>query len=206
VTVPTIPELQEYRWQFDQAARDADAVMRNLSDRDAFWRPSPGRWSVAECIAHLTVLNGFYVPAIESSIAVARMRRQLGRGPFRYGFIWAWVVRSLEPAGKQRVRTPRIFTPPASGTKSAVLSEFQRVQQRLIALLEEADGIHLGRTRVRSPVSRFVRIPLGLAFAGIVAHERRHIAQAQRVRQSLEFPAGAPAPNSPRQPIDDSGA
>jgi len=87
-----------------------------------------------------------------------------------------------------------------------VLSEFQRVQQRLIALLEEADGIHLGRTRVRSPVSRFVRIPLGLAFAGIVAHERRHIAQAQRVRQSLEFPAGAPAPNSPRQPIDDSGA
>jgi hypothetical protein len=39
--------------------------------------------------------------------------------------------------------------------------------------------------RVASPVSRTLRMSLGMALAQTAAHERRHLEQARRVRHQL---------------------
>jgi hypothetical protein len=39
-----------------------------------------------------------------------------------------------------------------------------------------------------SPVARWLRMPLGSGFAMMLAHERRHLAQARRVLSTEGFP------------------
>jgi hypothetical protein len=55
--------------------------------------------------------------------------------------------------------------------------------------LRQANGLDLSRARVRSPASKWLRMPLGSGFAVMTAHERRHLWQARRVTSSPGFPA-----------------
>jgi hypothetical protein len=54
--------------------------------------------------------------------------------------------------------------------------------------LRQANGVDLGRARVRAPVLSWIRIPLGSGFAAMAAHERRHLWQARRITQMAAFP------------------
>ena len=59
------PELADYRRQF----RDNRSVARDLCaplTHEAFnWRPSDGRWSIAECLTHLVISGQLYSDAIQ---------------------------------------------------------------------------------------------------------------------------------------------
>ena len=55
--------------------------------------------------------------------------------------------------------------------------------------LRQANGVDLARARVRMPVSGWLQIPLGSGFALLVAHARRHLAQAKRVMDAENFPS-----------------
>ena len=47
---------------------------------------------------------------------------------------------------------------------------------------DEANGIDLAAVKVDNPVSRWFKLSLGQELAFTAAHERRHLAQASRVR------------------------
>jgi hypothetical protein len=51
--------------------------------------------------------------------------------------------------------------------------------------LERADGLDLRRIKVATPISRFLKMSLGMMFAQAAAHEQRHLMQARRVREQL---------------------
>ena len=70
---------------------------------------------------------------------------------------------------------PRVAVPPT----------FLQVQDQLTLQLERADGLDLRRVKVSTPISRFLKMSLGMMFAQVAAHERRHLAQAQRVHEKL---------------------
>jgi hypothetical protein len=69
---------------------------------------------------------------------------------------------------------------------------FFHVQSKFLRQIERADGLDLSRVKVPMPVSRFFKLGLGAAFARTAAHERRHLAQARRVRSKI--PHGVPLP------------
>jgi hypothetical protein len=54
--------------------------------------------------------------------------------------------------------------------------------------LERAAGVDLGRARARTPLSRRPATLLG-CLSLMLAHERRHLWQARRVRSQAAFPA-----------------
>ena len=68
--------------------------------------------------------------------------------------------------------------------RSEVTAAFRAYQVQYIDRLRQANGLDLARARVASPVVRWVRMPLGSGFLTMVAHERRHLAQARRVLQA----------------------
>jgi hypothetical protein len=43
--------------QLDEIRRRAEALARGLTPAQLTKRPHPGKWSIAECIAHLNVLR-----------------------------------------------------------------------------------------------------------------------------------------------------
>ena len=59
------------------------------------------------------------------------------------------------------------------------------MRDELAERVRQADGLDLGSNRVVSPVTPLLRMPLGAYFAFVMAHERRHLWQAWRVREGL---------------------
>ena len=185
---PSMPELREYQRQFEAITADAGELLARLTDAQFNWRPVPGRWSIAECLAHLNVTGQMYLPLIERSIREARERRAFGRGPFRHGLLGNLFVRAAEPPAKIKIKTPKLFAPLPEHLLIVVAPAFSSLHEQLFRLLREADGIDLARARLTSPVTRFLRLSLGQCFAFIAAHERRHLWQARQVRDDPAFP------------------
>ena len=179
-----IPELEGYRQQYEALKRDAAELLDGLTQTQFNWRASPGRWSIAECLVHLNLTGQLYLPLIEDAISRARARQLFGQGPFRHSFLINWFIRMNEPPVKLKVKAPKIFVPPPDQPLDHVASDFMALQDQLLNLVSESNGLHLSRIKVTSPVSRLFKTSLGQCFAFHAAHERRHLWQARQVRRA----------------------
>jgi hypothetical protein len=185
-----VSELDLYRQQFEQIQQRASGLTAGLDEARFNWRPSPQDWSIEECLAHLIVAGHWEVRAIEEAIGRGRKRGLTGQGPFEYGAIDRFLVDQTEPPVRTPVPAPRHFHPLHGQPVTAVMPTFLHLQSQLILQLARAEGLDLRRVKVATPISRLVKMSLGMTFAQIAAHERRHLEQARRVREKLPL-AGA---------------
>jgi hypothetical protein len=183
------PEIDEFRAEFERLSAEADALVAPLREDQFHWQPAAGAWSIARCIDHLNVTARLYLPKLDEGIAAAIQRGQYAEGPFRYTWIGRLMVRSQEPPARLKVKTPHVFEPPERRARAEIMAAFRAYQVQFVDRLRQANGLDLARARVRSPVSHWIRLPLGSAFALVAAHERRHLWQAHRVRATPAFPA-----------------
>lgn len=186
------PEIDDLRTQFESLSAQGDALVSPLSEVQFTWQPRPGVWSVAECIEHLNVTARLYLPKLDEAISDAIRRGVYAEGPFRYNWLGRFVVRSMEPPVRMRMRTPKTFQPPPSRTRHEIMAAFRAYQVQFVDRLRQANGLDLASARVTSPASKWIRLPLGSGFALMTAHERRHLWQAQRVTAAPDFPSDAP--------------
>jgi hypothetical protein len=182
------PELDAFRKQFEALADEADALTAPLTDEQFFWSPPTGGWSVSLCLDHLNVSARVYLPALDEGIADAIRRGRYGEGPFRYNLLARLFVRSIEPPVRMKFRAPRVFAPGPPRPRQETLAAFRAYQVQFVDRLRQANGLDLARARIMSPGSRFLRLPLGAAFALMVAHERRHLWQARNIVADPAFP------------------
>lgn len=180
-----VSELELYRRQFEQIQQQARELTAGLNEARFNWRPSPQDWSIEECLAHLTMVGQWEVRAIEEAISQAHQRGLTGQGPFQYGAIDRFLVDQTEPPVRSPVPAPRHFVPLHGQPVTAVMPTFFHVQSQLILELTRAEGLDLRRVKVSTPISRFLKMSLGMMFAQVAAHERRHLQQAARVREKL---------------------
>lgn len=168
----------------DLLPKAADAAA-GLSQAEFNWRPAPGAWSVAECLAHLNVTDELYSVKIAAAIASARRAGVTGAGPFQLGWLETQFLRFMEPPSKMRFKSPKEFTPAAEHNIDRVLDSWRRTRLRLLKLAAEAEGLHLTKIRVQSPATALIQVSLLGAFGIAAAHDRRHLWQAGRIRSML---------------------
>jgi hypothetical protein len=196
VTVPVLellPEdIQEVLIALDDNDRQAEAVARGLDDERFNWRPDGRSWSVAQCLDHLNVANRAYLGPMRAALERARQKGAMRRGAIQPGFVGRWFVATLEPPPKRRLPAPKKIVPAARKGRDEVMEEWRRVQSEAKELLREAAGQDLNGTRFVNPFFSLIRFSVGTGFQVIAAHERRHLWQAERVRQNPRFPEGGP--------------
>ena len=175
----TLAELIE---SFVPKARELYAA---LSPAAFVWRPSPGAWSVAECLDHLNVTNKLYVQQIEQALSAGRASGLLGSGPFRMGWVERTFVGSLEPPVKLRVKAPAKFKPVPGSSAEQIVAEWERTHTQLAELARASDGLHLTKIRIPSPGTSLLKFSLFAVYHLIPAHDRRHLWQASRVVEQL---------------------
>lgn len=182
------PEIDEFRSQFEQISADADALVAPLSDEQFAWQPAPNAWSVSQCLDHLNATARQYLPVIDEGIAEAIRSGLYGAGPYSYNWIGRLMVYLVQPTTRLRASTPKAFRPEPGRSRHDVTAAFRAYQVQYVDRLRQANGLDLARARVASPVERWIRMPLGSGFAVMLAHERRHLAQARRVLSAEGFP------------------
>lgn len=185
---PLAHDLAECLRHLDEIDTDAADLLAGLSENQFHWSPVSSRWSIAQCLSHLVIVGGIYLPLLDEAIRVGRDENATGRGPFRYGFVERWFVHSTEPPPSLRLRTPESARPPDDQPLDQVAADFQAMQGALRERILGAKGLDLARVRLDSPFSRSLRMGLGTTFQFLAAHERRHLWQARQVRKDENFP------------------
>jgi hypothetical protein len=187
---PLVPELQDRDRQFSAAKDTARALTEGLTDAQFNWRPEPGRWSIAECLDHLTATGSKLLPGMDAAIERARARGKAASGPFSYGWFDNWFIRGTGPmpATSKGMKHPKQYAPKADQPVERALPAFLELQDQLIQRLHAANGLDLARIKISSPILRLLRISLGAWFAATAGHQERHLEQARRVREHPGFP------------------
>jgi hypothetical protein len=174
--------------QLDAIVSDARRLTEGLTPQQLNWRPDARRWSIGQCLEHITLTARLYPAEIERMIGEARERAGTLR-PYREGWFSRWMVTNMEPPPRLRVRTKRSVDPASDLDRDAVLRDFENVMGALRDLVRSADGTSLRHGRMRSPFAPILRFTLAQTFAINTAHARRHLWQARQVRQHANFPA-----------------
>ena len=166
---------------------EVEALGARASDVAFASAPEGGGWSAGECLEHLTLMNRIYLDAIDEA---TRRGRAAGRKvvpdgpPKRHGWLGDAFVRSLAPPATLKTRTFR-RTVPARRPRADVLRDFMATQDRLVSTIDGARDLDFSRVRMSSPFFRLLRLSLGQSFGAMLAHNRRHIAQAEAALASL---------------------
>src|SRR5690349_2963008 len=124
------PEGQQMLEQLEAIKAEGRSVAADLTAEQFNWHPDRGRWSIAECLQHLNVGVSKTLPAFDRAIAAGRSKGQFASGPFRYRWFSRWMIGSMEPPPKWRMKAPRIFRIPVGVTYRGadVLAEFLSVR------------------------------------------------------------------------------
>ena len=163
-----------------------------LSAVQFHWQPVPGKvWSVGQCVEHLRRTNGVYLAALTAAAQKGGSQGPARRDALRPNRLGRWFVGMIEPPPRFRVPVPLpAMVPPSQGDPGTIWTGFLGTQAGIVELLHASVGLDLCGIRFLNPVAKNLPLfNLAAGFLILAAHERRHLAQARRVRELAGFPA-----------------
>ena len=179
--------LQTITVESQKNSEQAQQLAANLSEEQLNWKPSPDRWSVAQCLEHLSAATKGFYPYFTTAIARGKEKWPVS-GAVRYKptLVGGWLARQLLPETTRKLPAPKIFRPEEGPVIRDPLERFLQQQQSFLKYINEARGLDYNKTRIRSPVTPLLRYSLADAFVITVVHSWRHLAQARRVLEAYQ--------------------
>lgn len=174
---------------FDQLTNDllvlrvkAQQRFRPLSAEELNRRPSPSRWSAGQCLEHLNIVGGYYLPSIATRIARAK---KLGSKPAaiaKQGFIGRRLVEAMRtPASTKAYTSAQRYAPTGTRLPRTVTEVFSRQLDELLRLVLLARQINANAVRIPNAIFPLLLLRLTDQLEFMVVHLQRHVAQAEAV-------------------------
>ena len=177
------------RLSFELVANDqsAQAVAGGLTDEQLNWQPAQGSWSVGQCLEHLCLTNQAYLASIDAAL------KGMPDSPAEQitpGWLARWFIRSfVEPSPNSKHASAPTKIRPAAHVNIGVLDRFLADNRACRELFVRTRSKDVNRIRFWNPFVPGIRFTVGTGFEIIAGHERRHLLQAERVRDTAKFPA-----------------
>ncbi len=188
--IPTATLLQNLTQDTQQILQTTQSIILPLSEHQRTWKPSPKKWGVAECLEHLNIYGRYYLPQIQS--AIQKNSHTSPNENYAGGWLGNYFVNSMLPKEQtvvNKMNTPKDYNPvnlPMEHTN--YLQDFLEQQQQILNLLEKAQQVNLKKIKIPISLSKWIKIRLGDTFRFVIAHNQRHLLQAQNVIQLDNFP------------------
>jgi hypothetical protein len=182
----TVADLELAQGYLAETAKGVAQAINDLNEEQWAWKPSPDRWSIAEILEHLALLEESFESSIMPRLreaAPADSGRDIASGDAR--------VRTLVPdrqAGGSR-KAPRHITPTGAWGPEESLDRYRRGRSRT------AEFLQTSRSELRARVMEHPGLgPLDgyqwILF--LAAHTVRHTRQILELKAEPGFPAWGP--------------
>lgn len=180
--------FEEIEFQSLEGLARFQRLVDGLGTEQLLWRPSQGSWSVAECIQHLNAAIKTYRLPMRLAFERERHNAPLAPSNFRVGFLASKFLSMLEPPYRMKVKAPNSMLPPKDVEPLKVLEEFVRSREEYLAFAREAAHVDMSSIRFENPAVKLLKLSLTEGFLVMLAHDRRHLWQAENVRKHPVFP------------------
>ncbi len=178
------PSVEEYTRQIEEIKTYAQNLVKDIGDADFNKQPQTGGWSVGECFEHMNILGRGYVKRLQKAVADGRKKGLTGSGKFKYGFFARKFISSMEPPYKLKLKTTKAMqTKDKNLSKEKVLADFLKIQDELLGILRDAQGLDFKKIKAPSMFFRFLKFNVGEWLASMASHERRHLWQAANIKK-----------------------
>jgi hypothetical protein len=187
-TSQLIDQLQQ---QTELFLNKAVSEWQMLPHHKMAFKQSPEKWSATQCLIHLNSYGNYYLPEIEKSISIANEKRSIPKGNFKSTWLGNYFTNLMQPKGDDHVikkmKSPKDHEPLSNDNSAAAIATFIDQQERLLVLLEKARSIDLQKTKVPISIAKFIKLQLGDVFNFLVAHNYRHVIQAEGALSNYKF-------------------
>jgi hypothetical protein len=158
-------------------------------------KPAPEKWSANECLQHLNTYGRYYLPEIENAILKAKANNLGPSSTFQTGWLGHYFTEMMLPTtnGKpaKKMKAPKNARPTKIVESHLVISEFIDQQEKLLQLIDEAATVNLNKIRIPISIAKMIKLKLGDTLNFLIAHQNRHVLQAQRALNVKDkLPAG----------------
>lgn len=175
---PRIQELTAYlntgRTSLREAVEGVPVELRNQP-------PGPDRWSVAQVLEHLTIVEGRFTRVLGDKLAAARAA---GLGPETEtgSILGSWNVAVMLDRSDKR-EAPEAVRPKGIDWKVA-LAQLDNGRTAFLGLYQSGDGLALGRVIHSHP--RFGDLNMYQWGVWLGSHEARHTEQIHEIAATLK--------------------
>lgn len=159
----------------------ATEVYQNLSDVQLNTPPADSGWSVAQCLEHLNTYGHFYLPAVKTVLNSVKKPTGSAGGTYRSGWLGTYFINMMKPETTKKFKAFKNHIPAHKLDGAAVVAEFIEQQEQWLYLMNDITHVSQLNARVPSSISPLVRLKLGDVFGFVIAHNARHLQQADRV-------------------------
>ncbi|MFN7948219.1 MAG: DinB family protein [Blastocatellia bacterium] len=180
--------LSEMLAEIEAIAADAQRAFSHLDARQLNWQPGAEAWSVAQCLEHLLTANRRMLQPIDEALAGTKRTRFFERLPVLPGLCGRYMIKVVSPGFKQKLKAPTTARPATSAIDAQIVSRFVTHQREIAERIKSLERLNAAQIVMTSPFLSFITYSLLDGCRLIVAHERRHLAQAQRVIEAPGFP------------------
>lgn len=182
----SVPELVA---EARSVAAEAERRFGALTAGQLNWKSAPEAWSVAQCFDHLIRINSAYFPQLHRIQTGGYTSTWRDRAPFLGRLVAAMVLKAVQPEATRKFRAARTVMPASSALDADIIARFTAHQQEVVGHMQRtAQRGDLGAMMLTSAVAPAAFYSALDAFRILLAHERRHMAQAARVTQAAGFP------------------
>jgi hypothetical protein len=174
---------------FDQLTNDllvlrvvAQQRFRPLSAEELNRRPSPSRWSAGQCLEHLNIVGGYYLPSIAARIKKAQERGSKPAAVAKQGYFGRRMIEAMRtPASVKSSVTPQRYAPTGTRLPRTVTEVFSRQIDELLRLVLLARQVNANTVRIPNAIFPLLLLRLTDQLEFLVVHIQRHVAQAEAV-------------------------
>ena len=169
-------------------AADAERTFGPLNGDQLNWKRRADEWSVAQCLEHLIKIDAAYFPQFRLIEQGAYTSTWRDHAPWLARLFGSLILRAVQPASQRRFKSAKQVEPSAGTIDGDIVARFTAHQQEVIEHMTATGRRDLGTVVITSAVAPIAFYNALDAFRILVAHERRHLAQAERVIDADGFP------------------
>lgn len=161
--------------------------LRPLTSEQLNRRPGYDSWSAAQCLEHLNLVGGYFLPALKTRLRLAQAKGSAADRRVRSGWLGRYITQSAtqhDGLGDSLLRRPRQYAPTGTRLTGTVVEAFNRQLDELLRLLLLARQVDAGAVRVPNPLHPWLRLRLTDVLEALVAHAQRYVKQATQTAQA----------------------
>lgn len=158
--------------------------LRPLTSEQLNRRPAYDKWSAAQCLEHLNIVGGYYLPSVKARLRLAQAKGSSAGAQVRSGWLGRYFTATAQRKnglGDNLLRLPKQFAPTGTRLTGTVVEAFNRQLDELLRLLLLARQVDAGAVRVPNPLYPWLRLRLTDVLEVLVAHIQRYVKLAEQI-------------------------